>query len=219
MLLGIALTGILTAPFAYRLIQYRWGYLLQRGILLLLLILIAGHLLPESQEIIGWTAWVLAAMGFVLPWVVERFFHAHSSSSLVWVGFIIHGVFDGAALAPCLLGGHSVGCSHVHTLPGWQMPLAIFLHKLSESLVVYSQAKSCSSWLQPFLVIAALMGATLLGYWGAQGFLSPLLSHTLEGYLQAFLSGVLGHVALDRLPGSHCNHKPHHRNHKHPSTV
>jgi hypothetical protein len=152
------------------------------------------EVLPEAFEVIGYTAIVLAFIGFAGPTIIERLFAKSANQThmltivLGILGLVIHASIDGAAL----FDSHT---SHHHE----NLSLAIILHRLPVGLTIWWLLKPLIGERMALATIVMMALATAGGY--ALG-MQLIAYHQSTAFvvLQAFISGSLLHVVL---------HKPH----------
>lgn len=165
------------------------------------------HLFPHATEFIGASAAASAALlGFLLMFLVERFFcyHHHDTQcvhDITWagagIGLSVHCLMSGVALASSVLSG----------VAGFGTFLAIACHRPFESMMILSLMERSSSWsssfkrlVNLFFALAIPIGAVLL-----VSFDYFFTDQTIYvGYALAFSAGVFLCVSLsDLLPELH----------------
>lgn len=151
------------------------------------------HLLPEAFMHIGLAAFVMAALGALLPVLVERAFErrervAHSGVVFFALsGILLHTLLDGMAL--------SEGSKHHHG--GELLALAVVLHRLPVGLLIWWALRPLFSNLVVISVLVIMSLSTLAGY-----LLGSLELHWHEAafptYFQSLVTGSLLHVLFHR---------------------
>ncbi|MFT7581290.1 MAG: uncharacterized membrane protein YraQ (UPF0718 family) [Myxococcota bacterium] len=161
------------------------------------------HILPHSAEIAG-LGWVVgaAALGFILPALIERIMHrveTHERASillLIFVGLAVHAALDGAALVgadPHMQAGHH---THVEHPPNLLLGLGVILHRLPIGLVLWWIFEPRWGRVRTAGFLAGLAAATITGYYAGEAGLAGLPIEFLSVF-QAFVGGSLLHVAID----------------------
>lgn len=174
-----------------------WGALLRKaawsadfldGVVLVSLCgLILLHVLPHTVEKAGWLAIAIAAGGFALPFVAERWRHGENdgrASALVPVvvtSFGVHAFFDGAALV-----------QRTEQAQDLFVASAVVLHRLPDGLAIWSVVSAVRGKRTAAWVLAALAGFTVLGF----GLGGHVVGGTWVALLQAFVAGSVLHVVL-----------------------
>ena len=107
--------------------------LFEKLIFVTVAVLVTLHILPESVEVVGWKASIVAFLGMFVPSLLERMWH-HSLHKihfgailLTIIGIGVHNLMDGAALASPELNiefGSSL------------LPYAVVLHRIPEGLLI-----------------------------------------------------------------------------------
>ncbi len=155
------------------------------------------HILPDSFRLIGAGIFVVAPLGFALPWAIHQWWHHQHLTdrkvvfALALLGLTLHGAMDGIALfAPVS------ETSHGHANTAWLLALAVILHRLPMALAIWWLSRPKVGRLFAILLLVTLGLATLLGFASA----APLWSaHSIKALaiLQAFIAGMLFHIVLD----------------------
>ncbi len=163
--------------------------------------LVVLHLLPESINIVGWSAVVFAMLGLFLPGTLERLWKKGAervhlvSIVLSLIGLIIHGLMDGAALATPITSSNS-------------LPLAVVLHTLPAGILMCSIFYPRSQKYVPPILLLTLGLSTLFGYFAGGQFFSLQEHSSYLAWFQAFVAGSFLHITFD-LHDAH-GHDHHH---------
>ena len=142
------------------------------------------HAIPDAFYHSGWLAIGTACLGFLGPWMCERWLDragasVHTAALYIGlVGLAFHAVLDGAAIAaaPTALG------------------VAVVLHRIPVSLAICMLLFPRRRWPAVFLGLAALAGATLLGFTLSGAV--PAEESAAFGLFEALVSGALLHVVF-----------------------
>jgi zinc transporter ZupT len=145
------------------------------------------HVLPHTIEKAGWSAIAVAAGGFALPFIAERWRHggndgrASALLPVIVTSLGVHAFFDGAALV-----------QHTGQAQDLYVATAVVLHRLPDGLAIWSvvsavRGKRVAAW-----VLAALAGFTVLGF----GLAGQVVGGAGVALLQAFVAGSVLHVVL-----------------------
>lgn len=155
------------------------------------------HILPDSFQLIGAGIFVVAPLGFALPWAIHQWWHHQHLANhkvvfgLALLGLTLHGAMDGIALfAPVS------GTPHGHIHAAWLLALAVILHRLPMALAIWWLSRPKVGRLFAILLLVTLGLATLLGFAGAAP-LWTVLSLKALATMQAFIAGMLFHIVLD----------------------
>ena len=155
------------------------------------------HILPDSFQLIGMGIFLVAPLGFALPWSIHQWWHRQHLTNrkvvitLALLGLTLHGAMDGIALfAP--VSGAPPG----HSNAAWMLALAVILHRLPMALAIWWLSRPQVGRFFAILLLVTLGLATLLGFTGA-GPLWSVLSLKALAILQAFIAGMLFHIVLD----------------------
>ena len=96
------------------------------------------HILPDSFQLIGMEIFLVAPLGFALPWSIHQWWHRQHLTNrkvvitLALLGLTLHGAMDGIALfAP--VSGAPPG----HSNAAWMLALAVILHRLPMALAIW----------------------------------------------------------------------------------
>ncbi len=156
--------------------------------------LVLFHVLPETLAAAGWKALFPLLVGLLGPTAVERTSRnlerqAHTVVMvLLLVGLFAHALLDGVAL---------VLPRDEHSLLGMSLPLAIVLHRLSMSLLIWSLVRPSYGVALAILCLGIEGTGTVVGFFSAQLLVTYLESSTVVA-LQALVVGSLLHVVVDR---------------------
>lgn len=153
-----------------------------------MVLLVLGHLIPESLELGGYAAILAAFFGFILVSSIERMWERSrkQASRLVSIlaisGLSAHALLDGWALSQ----------GHVHGQGIW-LAIGVLLHRLPMGIYLWQQGgRIHRSW--KWIALALVTAATLVGY-ATSPWLAPI--GTGLGILQGLVAGSLLHVLLD----------------------
>ena len=230
LMLVLSILMLWAAPLLYRLahLHRRMSRAMELIILVVLAVLVLWHLLPESVAAAGWLAVVFAALGFILPSVAERAWHA-VAHRFHWIpvilgtlGLAIHAAMDGAAIMmevqmelyqlgeqmsfqdPSSASLGSYLQNGLHGYVGEQghnhnaLPLAIVLHRLPVGLLIWWALYPKYGALAPSGVLAFISAMTFTGYVYSVDILASLNGATGFGLFQALVAGSLLHLTFDR---------------------
>ncbi len=156
--------------------------------------LVILHILPETVEQGGVVAVLFMVVGLLGPTLVERSLHnvepyAHGAIIVVvLLGLAVHALLDGLALAlppsePGLLGS--------------SLPLAVVLHRVPVSLVIWWLLRPRLGVWPAALALSVEGLGTIVGYALAQQ-LAPHVENPVLNAVQALVAGSLLHVVVDR---------------------
>lgn len=170
-------------------------------------LLVVGHILPDSVGHSGYLSLLFCFLGWGLPYAFEKIQTHHGIPMLILViGLVIHGIWDGVALANPMDW-------HAHHNHGDSLSLAVLVHRIPAAAFIW--------WVfRPKYGIAAgvsilvMMGlATVAGYTAGGPTLVYLEQTQGLGYFQGFVAGTLLHLAFHRHAeaasghgGACCNH-------------
>ena len=161
--------------------------------------LVLFDVLPHAFEEGTWMAAIAAGLGLLGPFAAERsrlpaLRGTHAIVLAVsMLGIALHGMLDGAALAPLAVGGRE----------GTDMlPMAVVLHRIPVGIAVWWIVRPSAGRLWAFAALTAIAVATVFGF-GLSSTIAAGLPEPGGAILQAFVGGALLHVVLHR-------HAPHH---------
>ncbi len=175
--------------------------------------LLCFGILPHAIGTGGAVAWVFAAVGLIFPIGLERLFHGLAKQvhllilSLGIIGLAVHAGIDGIALAAADLAGVDAqtwwqsGPDH----SGETLAVAVILHRFPLGLAVWYLLAPALGRSMAVAVLAALAGATAIGYTFGADLTSALQGPSLA-WFQAFVAGSILHVVI---------YEPGHHNHAH----
>ena len=203
--LVLSLAALVVAPgLAYFSAKAKFLQLLLQGFVVgSIFMLVAVELLPHAIEDAGAGALLAAAIGLVLPILLDRVLRGgaattHRYVSAFWaIVLVLHGVLDGLAIAGSGLDLASVSSStppdlhvaHTHETLG----LGIVLHRLPAALSIAWLLSKTPRLMS--LTLSAIGLATLGGYYLAPDWLATS-DLQVFGLFQAFVAGMLLHVVF-----------------------
>lgn len=197
MLLALILSmmAVLAAPLLARLTDGRPAYRagLDGFVIVVVFGLIFLTLLPEALAHGGLAAFLVAALGFALPWLAELMLHhaeakAHRAFlAIAFIAILLHEASDGAILA--LAAGHE-GAAFVAT--------GIVVHRIGVAVALWWLFRPFLSQRSGYLMLATLAAVSGLGY-GAATIALDWHAIPIVGYWQAFAAGSLLHIVLHPL--------------------
>ncbi len=164
--------------------------------------LLCFGILPQVIGIGGIFAWVFLAVGLIFPILLERLFHGLAKQvhllilSLGMIGLAIHAGIDGIVLAAGQLGSTDMGSWWNGRHDGSEsLAMAVVLHRFPLGLAVWYLLSPALGRSFAVVVLAALAGATVVGY-----LVGPDLVSSLQGsgiaWFQAFVAGSILHVII-----------------------
>lgn len=160
------------------------------GLMLALLgVVLFVDVLPETQ----WQGGLLVLAGFALPYFLEHGFRRFARQTHILtlvvglVGLMLHATLDGAGLVPA---AHDAS-EHASWL-AW----AIVVHRLPVGMMTWWLLGPQFGWKPALATLAGMVLFTFLGYTLAGDVLT--LEHQQLGYLEAFVTGSLLHVILNK---------------------
>jgi len=158
--------------------------------------LLCFGIMPQAISVGGVFSWVFVAIGLIFPVALERLFRGLARQvhllilSLGMIGLAIHAGIDGIVLA----AGQQVGNS-AHRDGGEALAMAVVLHRFPLGLAVWYLLSPALGRIFAIAVLAALAGATVIGYT-----VGPDLVSSLQGsgiaWFQAFVAGSILHVII-----------------------
>lgn len=162
-------------------------------VLVTVIALITTTLLPEALSYGGLIGLLIAAIGFMLPWVAEVAFHraeeiTHRVIMLVAaLALIVHAASDGAILAFAK-----------DAESGGFITTGVLLHRIGVAIAVWWLLRPVLTTAGGLIVLSALGVMTVVGYliviFAGEWYNIPLI-----GYWQAFAAGSLFHVVMHPL--------------------
>ncbi|MEM6786606.1 MAG: permease [Myxococcota bacterium] len=160
-----------------------------------LLGLVGLHLLPEALVHGGWLAALLAVVGLLLPGLVEeRAARPGIMAGVAVLGFGLHAMLDGAALAHGHHGGHGGEPAH----HGELLALGVVLHRLPLGLALWWGLRPRFGARVAAGALAFVTAVTTLGF-GAADLLTSLPPRPLAAF-EGLVAGSLLHVVLGHVP-------------------
>ncbi|MCZ6795268.1 MAG: permease [Planctomycetota bacterium] len=160
--------------------------------------LVLLYVLPHAIEAGGIPALVVAVIGFLGPFTLERLGGGVSRAGqriLLWVvtfGFIPHALVDGIALSV----GPGEGVVHGESWLGF----AVIFHRLPVGMAVWWFVRPNHGARRALLAVSLIGLSTIVGF--ALGGISLKSSHlTASALVEAFVGGTLLHVFLHRPHG------------------
>ncbi|MCF6262422.1 MAG: hypothetical protein L3J24_02395 [Xanthomonadales bacterium] len=196
MLITLAVLIMLLGPLLYLRAQKipGWAHKLERGLIILLLVMVAFVLLPEVYREVGVAGLALVVVGIGLPSLLEHSLHrlAHTTHIITLViataGLAFHSMLDGAALSQALAQSANTGNTFV---------MAVLLHRLLAGMVIWLILQPVSGNRLAFIMILIVAVSALPGY-----FLAPQLLGMHEGQasalFQALVVGTIIHGLMHR---------------------
>jgi hypothetical protein len=151
-----------------------------------ILLLIVGHVIPESIEHAG--LWAIAAimLGALWPLVYQYFSHSdnchlqRSLLSLASVGVITHTLLDGVAIAD-----------------NAYLASAVVLHRLPEGLGIWRVATAAFNRTWGMIALCIMMLSTGIGFFFGAKWLS-YAPDNFVGLFEGLMAGVLLHVVFHK---------------------
>ena len=171
--------------------------LIDSGIAIIMVGLVAVILVPEVSEGLGWLAFVFIAAGYLAPLLLEftlkksaHTFHMISLAVAVF-GLALHAALDGAGLAGSAL------------LVNNQLALVIVLHRLGVGLMLWIMVQPAMGRQIAVLVLVMMAATTVAGY-HLSGILLPLTGERFILVIQALIVGTILHSLIHR---GHVHHQ------------
>jgi hypothetical protein len=189
-LLSLSLVALAIGPLTAAVLRKtRWSVDLLDGLVLVAVCgLVLLHVVPHAVAVAGWSAIALAAAGFAMPFLAERWRRERQGAITVLVpivvaSFGVHAFIDGAALV-----------EHAEPAHDRFVALAVVLHRLPDGLAIWSVVSVARGTTMAAWVLTVLAGFTALGF--AVG--GQLLGATGPGIavLQAFVGGSVLHIVM-----------------------
>ncbi len=191
-----SLAALFVGPVTYGLAGRARGAVRVLGIVVVIAVgaLLVFEIIPETIERAGWIALVPMGVGLLGPAIIERGLEAIERQThiallvLIMLGLGIHAVTDGVALV--LPSGGS-------EMRRMSLPLAVVLHRIPVSLLIWWLLRPEFGVIVASLALATEGLGSIVGYVGAAA-LVPHLETAAAGLVQAFIAGSMLHVMLDR---------------------
>ena len=168
-------------------------------IVVVLIVLMAFLLIPESWAELGYWSVALMFAGYLLPGLLESLIKkaAHTlhliSLMLALAGLALHAMLDGAAL---MIGNGSAGNS---------LGLAIVLHRFGVGLMLWMMVQPIFGKRVAFGVLGFVGLATVAGYLLSETILGLEGDHAMS-VLQAVIIGMIVHSLIHRSHGESHHH-------------
>jgi len=172
-------------------------------IVVVLIVLMAFLLIPESWAELGYWSVALIFAGYLLPGLLESLIKkaAHTlhliSLVLALAGLALHAMLDGAAL---MIGNGSAGSG-----PGNSLGLAIVLHRFGVGLMLWMMVQPVFGKRVAFGVLGFVGLATVVGYLLSETILGLEGDHAMS-VLQALIIGMIVHSLIHRSHGESHRH-------------
>jgi hypothetical protein len=201
MLLSIVL--VWTAPLLYNLAERQptLRRSLERIIAIAVGVVVLFSILPESYYVVGPWALAIAALGMLLPSLVERVWHS-LAHKIHWiplvlgvVGLALHAAMDGASLIDMESDGDVQA-----------LPFAVLIHRAFEGVFVWFAVRPRFGVKWGAIALALVSLFTVLGYVASDHYFHAFHTTISFHYFQALVAGSLLHLAIDR----HDTHRHHH---------
>ncbi len=161
------------------------------------------HIFPEAIALAGASIVLSAALGFVLPGLLEhRFAHGEDAPTQRWVvvmvlaGLALHALLDGAALGLHEIDSHGHG--HEHAGAGGDsvyLALGVILHRLPLGVAIWGTATAIWGSLRALIPLGVIAIATAAGFVLGEANLSALPAEAV-GHFQGLIGGSLLHVMV-----------------------
>jgi len=168
-------------------------------IVVVLIVLMAFMLIPESWAELGYGSIVLMVGGYLLPGVLENLLEKAArtlhriSLLLALAGLALHAMIDGAALG---VGPGGMGNS---------LSVAIVLHRFGVGLLLWLMVQPIYGRRVAFAILGFVGLATVGGYLLSQTILG-IQSHAAMSLLQALVIGMIVHSLVHRNHGGSHSH-------------
>ena len=200
-MLLLSIIALFIGPLLY--IWLRRGGFLAKAfdsvIVVVLLVLMAFILIPESWHALGYVAIALMLTGYLLPGLLERLIKkaAHTmhliSLLLALAGLAFHAMLDGAALT--IHQGTSAN----------GLATAIVLHRFGVGLMLWMMVQPIFGRRWAFAILGFVSLATAFGYFLSENILG--LEDVYEmSIIQALIVGMLAHSLVHRSHGAGHTH-------------
>jgi hypothetical protein len=171
----------------------------ERAIIAALIVLVVVLLLPEILESLGFPAVLLAAVGYLLPSLLEHLVRRAAetlhllSLYVALAGLLLHAALDGAGLASSDLRA------------GAGFAAAIVLHRFGMGLMLWLIVQPVFGSRRAWLLLFAMAGATVLGF----AFSEPLLPLAGEDFVAAFQALIIGTIIHSLVFRGHVHREEH----------
>lgn len=169
---------------------------------LVIIIMLAVHVLPELWHIIGWWCLLCLGIGFFLPLFIENMVHKLSrevhivTMILAITGWVLHTALDGAALSPHLDVGHDHGHNHGHANGhDLMLPLLVVLHRIPVGQLIWFLVRPQLGIAFALGMIGFLILGTVSGYFIANSFMHIFHTNSFAIF-QSVVAGSLLHVIM-----------------------
>lgn len=198
--LFFSLVAIAAGPLLFFLTEHNrhlWN-VLDSFVLVTIGALVLFHIIPQSIEMIGWSAVLIMLLTFFLPMIFEGLKKIAQTTHnitlfLALVGVMLHNFGDGMALVTPL-----------HLEDAEALPMAIILHQIPIGMTIWWLLHPKLGTKISVFVISLIIVATIGGYVFGQNLFADLSSYWL-GVFEAIMGGALLHVVIH----SHQHHKHH----------
>ncbi len=162
--------------------------------------LLALHVVPHAVEQAGVWALLAAALGLLLPVLLERRLSGAEDDTsmhgaMVWLaaaGLAVHAMLDGAAL----IGETG---EHGHDPHAELLALGVILHRLPLGLTIWWAVRPTHGMRSALAIVGLVAVATVTGYFGAESLLASLPVAALAAF-QALVAGSLLHLVVGHAP-------------------
>ena len=192
----LSITSLFIGPMLY--LWLRKGGFVAKAfdsvIVVVLILLMAFLLIPESWAELGYWSVALMFAGYLLPGLLESLIKkaAHTlhliSLMLALAGLALHAMLDGAAL---MIGHGDAGNS---------LGLAIVLHRFGVGLMLWMMVQPVFGKRVAFGVLGFVGLATVVGYLLSETILGLEGAHAMS-VLQALIIGMIMHSLIHRSHG------------------
>ena len=197
----LSITSLFIGPMHY--LWLRKGGFVAKAfdsvIVVVLILLMAFLLIPESWAELGYWSVALMFAGYLLPGLLESLIKkaAHTlhliSLMLALAGLALHAMLDGAAL---MIGHGDAGNS---------LGLAIVLHRFGVGLMLWMMVQPVFGKRVAFGVLGFVGLATVVGYLLSETILGLEGDHAMS-VLQALIIGMIVHSLIHRSHGESHHH-------------
>jgi hypothetical protein len=168
-------------------------------IVVILLLIMAFVLIPESWHALGYLAIALMLAGYLLPGLLEHLIKkaAHTmhliSLLLALAGLALHAMLDGAALT----------IDQDEAARG--LSTAIVLHRFGMGLMLWMMVQPVFGRKWAFAILGFVSLATVAGYFLSESILGLEDAYAMS-IIQAFIVGMLAHSLVHRSHGAEHAH-------------